>query len=836
MANSTTQVIGTVAVVPMGAWNATTTYQKLNAVRLNNTTYMATQQNQNIQPGITAGWDTVWMTIAADGVDALLPQEIMTTTTVPVVQSTLTTSAEQFNRVPIQGETFIQQYAGVGTLLGRSWITNNTVQTVATTITVLITQVFETTGATGPQGEQGITGKSLTDKGLWSATATYVNNTQEQDFVTYNGSTYRVANTQTSVTGVVPTNTTYWTLMASQGVAGDGAGNLYATNPTGLTAGTQYVLVPSTPLPDGTSGAVSVEMQEINYLSPFDVDCDHEYEITGYTGDETNAEIPETCQVTVSKIQGQTATVSPNLLNIADVAGTTTNGITYSITNGVITLNGTATAYLEIYLVSNVNYVIGNYSIAANNNFSANENTVIFFDSAVGNVAKITLNNSNSFVSFNATNPITIIKLAVSANATFSNATFSPMLVKGTYTADTMPPFQPFNNNLTNSKVECVLSTGKNLLDLPATYSATKGGVTLSLNNGLFTLIGTATGGAYFEIPLNTLINANYPIPLTLSRSQSWQGNMALDGNASNSLIAIGWNATSATINNQLTDNITKLVLDVASGQTVNLTFNVMLNYGSTAEEYTPYISDTTFAINKEISQFGSIDNTTGQYVEYGVLPASSLPTTNWSETFTLALPANATNAVFNDAHFSVQNGVIQATGFDSVSAITDYITANNVQYLYNSTTPTAQGTIDLPAGYSVWLGGLQQQVIDGDYLPYIISKVYPISIADQTKRNVIVDRQQQVLIDNNTADIQALQTQMADAAMLGTAIASFNGSGTGTITSGTLPDNTLYVICVPNADTTTPPFVARASGTTLYTSSNYNGTNVALYAVSQAS
>lgn len=839
--NSLTQILGTVAAVPVGDWNPSTTYQKLNLVRYNCSTYMATQQNQNIEPGITPNWATVWMLTVADGVDALLPQSIATTSTNLVVPSTLTTTPSQFNRIPIQGEFYIQHYVGTGPLQGRSWITNNTVQSVSSTVTVLITQVFETTGATGPQGPQGATGKSLIDKGLWNASTTYLNNAQEQDMVTYNGSTYRVANNQTSVTGIVPTNTTYWTLMASQGVAGNGAGNLLVTNPSGLTAGQQYVLVPSSPLPDGSDGAVSAELQPANLITPVTVTCDHEYEITGYTGDETNRAIPQTCQLTVTKIKGQTRRKSLNLFKVTDEI-TINSGSEQWVFYYTDTLKSWGLIEGKTYSIIAYNlpdgilcqFIPGYYSLT---------NFVYTFTFASGMQFRI----GNTTVS--------------------QQVSFTPqiMLVEGSYTAETIPPYQPFDDTLVNSKVKNILSAGKNLLDLPATFNATAGGITLSLNNGVFKLIGTSNGGAYFEIPLNTPVSKNYPAPLTLSRSKGWQGNFGIGNNTSNFGIQLGWNSVSKTETELLVDSA-KLIFDIASGVTTNFEFTAMLNYGSSALPYEPYISDDTFGVDIEITQFGEVDNISKTFNEYGsdsvitlngseawqyetttagngrfyvyqpsqIVGGASGATQNNTASNWIDVTANQTYDGVVGLSYDGTNLQICNPAYTSVSDFQAWLSANPIQFIYRKATPTTQTNVPIAVGYSVTLGGLQQQVIEGDYLPYILTKIYPIDLGAQNLMNILVDRSQQILINANAAAIAALQQQLvATASIQQTTVASFNGSGVGTITSGTLPQTTLFVICVPTSDATTPPFLARLSGTTLYTSSIYNGANVTLYAIS---
>ena len=61
------QILGIVSIVPMDDWTATTTYQKLNYVRHNGATYLAKVASNNVEPGVAANWEVVWMLCNYDG-------------------------------------------------------------------------------------------------------------------------------------------------------------------------------------------------------------------------------------------------------------------------------------------------------------------------------------------------------------------------------------------------------------------------------------------------------------------------------------------------------------------------------------------------------------------------------------------------------------------------------------------------------------------------------------------------------------------------------------------------------------------------------------------------
>ncbi len=66
-----TQPLGVVANVPMGEWNASTEYLKLNTVRSHGATYQAKKNNQGVEPTVTQGWLEVWQLIAQDYIPAM---------------------------------------------------------------------------------------------------------------------------------------------------------------------------------------------------------------------------------------------------------------------------------------------------------------------------------------------------------------------------------------------------------------------------------------------------------------------------------------------------------------------------------------------------------------------------------------------------------------------------------------------------------------------------------------------------------------------------------------------------------------------------------------------
>jgi len=90
------------------------------------------------------------------------------------------------------------------------------------------------TGSTGATGATGATGTSFTWLGAYNAGTSYVVN----DNVSYNGSSYICI---LASTGNLPTNATYWSLLALKGTDGAGSGDMLATTYDPATIAEQVV-------------------------------------------------------------------------------------------------------------------------------------------------------------------------------------------------------------------------------------------------------------------------------------------------------------------------------------------------------------------------------------------------------------------------------------------------------------------------------------------------------------------------------------------------------------------------------------------------------------------
>lgn len=133
--------------------------------------------------------------------------------------------------------------------------------------------------------------------------------------------------------------------------------------------------------------------------------------------------------------------VGSNLLNIADKEATTENGITYSIKNGVLYLNGTSS--------SNTLLHIGNISnIKLNDVFTIKTfNSNVYFQYAFYNndtwviTSNKFIDNATLQVSYENANKIELL-VFISKDETFNNSISKPMIVKGSTAPTTFKPYK----------------------------------------------------------------------------------------------------------------------------------------------------------------------------------------------------------------------------------------------------------------------------------------------------------------------------------------------------------------------------------------------------------
>ena len=439
------------------------------------------------------------------------------------------------------------------------------------------------------------------------------------------------------------------------------------------------------------------------------VECDHEYEITGNTGDEHGLAVKDQ-QVVIEKIQGQTRRYSENLVEFEDVEETTQNGITYSIKNGVITLNGTLEASFSI-----PSKIL---------NFSGTKFTMCLYYTGEkdNNLTIIARDNDEPLYSwkffiapdvegkkFIATNSFTVgyhdtaVQLT-NVGTTFNNFKLYIQVLEGTHTEETMPEFKPYDNTLVNSKCN-LISTNKNLLK--------KNKFTITISNWF----------GREDIEEITLPAGTYKLFDTTAQSVNTRLGF-FENNIFNEVVSLGYNQTTKTITLNKSTKINRINLD--GRQSGTFIKELVLVYGSTAPtEYIPYEQDT-FNFNLELGKWDTFDNITNKITRQ----TSAIATYRTGE----SLPSGISKGYVANRELSENE-------------LTTLVAESEVQLVYKLATPTTEEYV-APNGYQVWEGGLQQQKIEGKYLPYILTKKYSVSIGAQLDANRFIDRGQQEQID----------------------------------------------------------------------------------------
>ena len=506
------------------------------------------------------------------------------------------------------------------------------------------------------------------------------------------------------------------------------------------------------------------------------VECDHEYEITGNTGDEHGLAVKDQ-QVVVEKIQGQTRRYSENLLNIPNKEEVW-HGVTISIKDGVIKLNGTCNITADYYIYGEYR-LNGSYTLT--NNFSGTSSNQLYPSISVVNTESINhlVCRPNSPISKKVINDLVQFKLYFTSGLEMNNVIIKPMLVEGTYTESTMPAFQPYDNTLVNSKCN-LISTNKNLFNQ---NNLTTLGKENYITDGEY-IIGLKSTS---DTRPFTFANSDYVVYLPKGRYY-----VRIDFETLSSVSTARFEVRTenkeyggVTINNQKTvthtflltqDDYVGLILKLYGSKC-----KITLVYSTTAPtEYIPYEQDI-FNFNVELGEFDTFDNIANKITrqtsnvitldgslntssinlqstnEYGInnfflyrvpnvtafytVISSNLPIQNTT------IPNTSTEGVF-PAHGGYVYVRLKASDVPDVSTFKTWIQQNPIQIAYKLETPTTEEYV-APNGYQVWNGGLQQQVIEGKYLPYVITKKYSVSIGAQLDANRTIDKGLQEQIDD---------------------------------------------------------------------------------------
>ena len=299
-------------------------------------------------------------------------------------------------------------------------------------------------------------------------------------------------------------------------------------------------------------------------------------------------------QTTVKEIRGKTV-ATENLIPYpyTDGMSGTTNGVTFTVnSDGSITVKGTATSDADFMLLrgpiqgySESYFLSGCPTGGSDTTYYISENFTASKDTGNG----VVLNNLPSDQAW---------RIVIKSGTTVNNLVFRPMLNAGTEAK----PYSKWFPGLKNASFEKIVSTGRNLIPFPyAETTKTINGITFTVNgDGSITANGTAVARSSFAL---STPNNEYSMSLASDKNFYFSG---CPSGASNSTFLL--TIQDISYNQTVTDRgngvsfVTKytkyyVFITIYEGFTANnLVFKPMLNYGSSALPYEPYISDTLSA------------------------------------------------------------------------------------------------------------------------------------------------------------------------------------------------------------------------------------------------
>lgn len=503
------------------------------------------------------------------------------------------------------------------------------------------------------------------------------------------------------------------------------------------------------------------QFKKINDNLTAKVDCSHQYEITGNTGDEHGLAI-EDQQMLITKIQGHSRRKSLNLMQDKNES---VGSVQFSISKSVLTINGTTNSDTTWFGIP-VDYLPTNFVFSTFNTSAVNDCDILFMRGGtpidyISNLPKNSVKKLSNIES---------ISIRLNGNGkTFSNVKIPIMINEGT----TALPFQPYDNTLVNSN-NTLISTGRNILN-PDDFGARCS--TYDKSTGVATLVAGP------EMSGKVLVPGHYFAPKT-------QYSFIFRGKSSSSIgqysqIRIVY--TDKTYNEPLFNDglatyvsspgmtIEKVVGTWADG-TTTLYLNECAIIKGADQEFEPYKEDTITSIGS-LGEFDYILPQSNQRV----IQTSQIITLNGSENWAKGQTINSEHWRFDFIHsFSnVYENLNEVTttstwkdvtenqtwgggvnnfgvsindkriylcneDFTTVDQLKQWLAQNPIQLVYKLNTPTIED-YSMPSGMAVYNGGMQIQ--QGD-LPYTITKQYNLSQKSQILANIEIDREQQKQLD----------------------------------------------------------------------------------------
>lgn len=467
------------------------------------------------------------------------------------------------------------------------------------------------------------------------------------------------------------------------------------------------------------------------------IDCDHEYEITGKTGHEYAVAVPDG-PVVIKRINGQTRRKSLNLFNdYKEITINVGSEQWHHVDNATLKSWG---------LVVGRTYTLYMWNCPTNLVAQLPNNSYDRFDS---NPYTLTFTDSTSY--------------RIGHNSNLDAKTFTPMIsiLEGTHTLDTMPPFEPYDNTLVNSKCN-LRSTGRNFYssnDFYAEQDAVLSGTTITSGNSDY--LGVLPKQKFVFLKGVTYrfrkLNATGTLPYgrIVAKGTPWSSSAAENGDA-------WYFDTDSTSFTALQNFELAYFRFVKKNSGDAYSFDLQITVEN-SEELIPY-EESSMLVDKELGEFDYIDNVSHLLVKqtsniitldgssdenWAVVDSQAGETSNlfrWARFTSEQVEGNAgVSNIFGEADDSIWGNDEKCFGITSgdravlirvskeecpdVNSFRTWLSNHSFQFVYKKTTPTTE-PIQLEAGYQVWNSGLQIQ--ETETLPYILEKEYAVSLYSQ--------------------------------------------------------------------------------------------------------
>lgn len=379
-----------------------------------------------------------------------------------------------------------------------------------------------------------------------------------------------------------------------------------------------------------------------------------------YTTRETadGENIVDGVQTTVKEIRGKTV-ATENLIPYPYAETTrTANGVTFTVnSDGSVTVNGTATSDADFMLLrgpiqsySESYFLSGCPTGGSDTTYYISESFTTSKDTGNG----VVFNNLPSDQAW---------RIVIKSGTTVNNLVFRPMLNAGT----TAKPYSKWFAGLKNASFEKIVSTGRNLIPYPYEESTkTENGITFTVNSdGSITANGTTTvNPSIFNLAKISLNAGTYALRSFANVANAGICQFYIDiPSEPNDRTG---NGVTFTLQDDIVNKNVNIIVNPS--QTVkNLIFKPMLQFGTTATAYEPYISDTLSA------------ETPIELAEYDVVYPETGETKRQSNTLTFDgteewyLTGNAENNFYNYRYYTPISVEAQKTKVPCICNKYDY-------------------------------------------------------------------------------------------------------------------------------------------------------------------